>query len=517
MTDTVATKESSAAAVAKAVPATSVAVKIEGFDNASRSPIQDGFVEPFKAADFLVVGQARSSFTYDVLHSFSFSTAEAVVDYLQRAGYRSKHIVSLPAEKGYSPWSYFEKYVLPFMHCPWNGNSIFSDNLDRWIESFPIPSKKVPGLVAYFQDADKRARDIQTPIKPGKYLKKFFGDLLSEETIQALALEWTNAYSPRTLNVTQDADEIERIYRGKYNGSCMHFRHGDHSGDEHPARVYAGPDLGIAYIGDIDSADGRCLVWPDKKIYFGKFYGDYHRLEASLIAAGYSEGEEEEFSGARLQRIPYGSSFVLPYIDTHESVRDNGTWLILDNDGDIGARNTNGLSDELSHCDDCEETTDSDDLTYIGSLDRSVCSCCRAENYFYCDEMHDYYRDEDGVEVEGMGTYSQRGVDRMVDRETVFFCEETEEYYSASSYDHTVLTDGRTVALHIAEERGYFCAFSDQYSLDHGTKQEISDGRYVDLDMVSNTAELDAWCDGEGVTLVGAIKDENQIELALAA
>jgi hypothetical protein len=455
--------------------------------------------------------------SYDVLSRYYYPTMREVQERLTLSyGWKSVHIVALPASAT-SPWQYYETYISPFVNGPWGFLPVFMDNLERWIESYPVPSKKVPGLVAYFQDADKRARDIQTPIKPGKYLKKFFGDILSEEEIQDLAMAWSNKYSPRKLNVTQDADEIERIYRGKYNGSCMHFANGTFEGDQHPARVYAGPDLAIAYIGDIDSVDARCLVWPSKKVFFPKFYGDYYRMESSLISAGWREGDEDDFRGARIQRLPYSGGFILPYLDTHEYVRDNGTYLVLDDNGDIGARNTNGLSDEQSRCDDCEDATDSDDLTYIAPLDRSVCSCCRDNGYFYCDEMDEYYRDEDGVSVEGMGTYSQRGVDRMVNRDTVFYCDETEEYYSASSYDHTELTDGRTVELSVAERKGYFCAFSDQYSLDHDTKQELSDGRYVDLDMVSNSAELDAWCDREGVTLVGPLKDDNQIEFDLAA
>lgn len=517
MTDVLSSKElTNAAPKSFSIPAG--AVKIEGFENFTQSPAHNAMLGVGQGREYLVVGAgtAPNAMNYDVMSVAYYPTLADVYRRAQ-AHYRwdKTHFVALPAS--WNAWAYFEAYVGPFMRSPWAQSAVFLKNLDRWIESFPVPSKKVPGLVAYFQDTDKRARDIQTPIKPGKYLKKFFGDILDEDEIQTLAMEWSNQYSPRKLNVTQDADEIERVYRGKYNGSCMYFKHGEHNGDQHPARVYAGPDLGIAYIGDTDSADARCLVWPSKKLYYPKFYGDYFRMESSLINAGYTAGEEEDFEGARLQRIPYGGGFILPYLDTHENVTDTGSYLVLDDDGEIGARNTNGLSDPVARCGHCEEITDRDELVYSRSADLSICESCRDRSYFYCEEMDDYYHDDDGVHVEGGRVVSEQGVRSMANRDEVFWCEETERYYLSRAYDHTVLTDGRTVELSVAETNGYFCAFSDQFSLDHESKQELSDGRYVDMDMVSNQIELDAWCDSNGVTLVGALKDDNQIELDLAA
>src|SRR4051812_29879093 len=44
-----------------------------------------------------------------------------------------------------------------------------------------------PKLLAYTADADKGRRNIQTPIKPGKYLAKYFSKVLSAKQIKYYA------------------------------------------------------------------------------------------------------------------------------------------------------------------------------------------------------------------------------------------------------------------------------------------------------------------------------------------
>ncbi|WP_162241412.1 hypothetical protein [Rhizobium sp. Leaf341] len=226
---------------------------------------------------------------------------------------------------------------------PWRREAFFRAHFVRTVEHMIAPSEKHPGLLMYFQSPEKRARDIRTPIKPGKYLTKFFSDVLTGEEINDLAVKWTMMSTPPKAVITQDADEIERVYKGKYNGSCMHFANDGYEGSQHPARAYAGPDLGTAYIGDIDNADGRCLVWPEKKIYYPKFYGDYRRMEQAMTAIGYRSASEDEFEGARLQRIQFGSRFVAPYLDVCGAIQDDGEYLKIAHEG-IPCRETDGLS-----------------------------------------------------------------------------------------------------------------------------------------------------------------------------
>ncbi|WP_189417262.1 hypothetical protein, partial [Mesorhizobium sp. M1C.F.Ca.ET.193.01.1.1] len=117
------------------------------------------------------------------------------------------------------------------------------------------------------------------------------------------------------------------------------------------------------YIGPIDNIDARCLVWPERKLYYAKWYGDGPRLEAALINAGYKEGYASDFHSARIQRIEYGRGFVVPYCDVADEAEDDGTYLVLSYSGSVNLRSTNGLSydDEDTECDDCARDYDSDE------------------------------------------------------------------------------------------------------------------------------------------------------------
>lgn len=145
------------------------------------------------------------------------------------------------------PWEFEDRY------SPWETEGWWRLNQHIWQEHAPVGSEKHPGLLSYYQDPIKRVADIRTPIKPGRYLKKYFSHLLSEQEIRQCAIKWEEAFSPRELKVTQDADEIESVYEHGPS-SCMAGGDGNFSGYCHPSRVYAGPDLGIAYIGPKDAA-----------------------------------------------------------------------------------------------------------------------------------------------------------------------------------------------------------------------------------------------------------------------
>jgi hypothetical protein len=431
------------------------------------------------------------------------------------------HVMLLPQSVAYDPWGYDGRELMGFFRSPWGRMPWARAHVLRWVEHLPAPSETVPGLLSYYQSPEKRARNIRTPIKPGKYLKKFFADVLSEEQIHELALMWSNAYSLRKLNVTQDADEIEQVYRGAYNGSCMHFGNGEFSGPEHPARVYAGPDLGIAYIGDAEKADARCLVWPEKKIFYPKWYGDGPRLEAALLADGWKAADEDAFQGARLRRIPvdeYEERFVAPYVDVSERLRDDGEYLIIDHHGGIDTRFTNGLSAPVLRCDDCGAGTDVDDsyATYDG---RVICSCCIRDDYFRCDSADAYYPNEQRAPTpEGEDySYSTDAMERMVASDRWFYCDVTETNYPARLHEAVRLTDYRTCELSYAEANGYFCAAADAWSLNVDGRLTLSDDREVDRDGFPSLTALREWLESEGVTATGADHAPDQLTLELAA
>lgn len=383
-------------------------------------------------------------------------------------------------------------YVCSLEELPWYKHSWFRDNVMRWIEHFPAPSESTKGLLAYYQTPEKRARDIRTPIKPGKYLKKFFSDVLTDEEIHEAALEWSTHFALREVKITQDADEIVQIYRGAYLGSCMHFGQGGWSGSCHPARVYAGPDLGIAYIGPIDNIDARCLVWPEKKIYFAKWYGDGPRLEAALIDAGYKEGYATDFHSARIQRIEYGRGFVVPYVDVADEAEDNGTYLVLSYSGDVNLRNTNGLSydEDDTECDDCARDYNSSDEGYVTASGRNICDRCYKRNYFTCEGTNEVYNNDHLVWMDGETYCSSYANEHFT------YCEYEDEYVKNEDIVETV--EDESVSIQYARREGFHCALSDRWDLDKSHRIRLSDGRYIST---ASLPELQDFLDAEGVNI----------------
>lgn len=400
---------------------------------------------------------------------------------------------------------------------PWRDMPFWMRNPSRWIEHFVAPSDTVPGLLAYYQTPAKRAADIRTPIKPGRYLRRFFSDILSEDEIQTMGLAWAAAFAPAVLTVTQDADEIENVYRSVHHGSCMHFGEGHWSGSCHPARVYAGPDLGIAYIGTAEANAARCLVWPTKKIFLAdKMYGDYHRLTSALEAAGFTAASDRSFTGARIQRIENCGGFTVPYSDTHDSATDDGDYLILDDGGDVDLGSTSGRADaaERYQCEDCGDGMDEDDQYYVDSVERSVCEHCYGQNYTRCDIMDEAYPDSAFVSsVEGTSISEAATTGRHSHR--VFYCEGTELWYPSADYDYVVTADGT------AYETGYFerqdgaaCAFDEEMYLGEDLTT-LDDGRKVASDHLTRpSATFTEWL--EGAAVLGRDESPAQIELPLS-
>lgn len=438
--------------------------------------------------------------------------AEDPAHFAHMLRYRQRlHILTIP--EGVEYGDYYSNELLPTINDnPWIGHQWFRENLTRWAEHLPRPSKTVPGLLAYFQTPEKRARNIRTPIKPGKYLQKFFADLLTQEEIHELGLEWSNHFALRKLTITQDADEIERVYRGRHNGSCMYFGSGDYAGSEHPARAYAGPDLGIAYIGEENNADARCLVWPEKKIYYPKWYGDGPRLEAALEAQGYKVGDEDDFNGARMQRIEYGDGFVVPYVDVCEYARDDGRYLILGDSMDVYLRNTSGISFEAHHCARCGDAVSEYGVTTVNDGE-SVCDHCLSKHYFFCEGYEEYFPEGDRADTPEGTSYSYQYVRN---HGFFFYCPETDLYYPEASYDEVTLVEGGTCVSTHAEDNGFYCEYHEEWSLEVDNKLTLSDGSTIHDAALEDGDYLTDWLERQGATL-GTIPHINQLDMLEAA
>ena len=210
-----------------------------------------------------------------------------------------------------------------------------------------------PRLLSYTVDNDKGEKDIQTPLKPGRYLSKYFAGLLTEKRIaflsawQASGQRPPNPFDGLEMKFATTSDEIADVYmRGPT--SCMDGRHFKNK-QFHPTRVYGAGDLAIAYVEEKLGGKvlSRALVWPEKKAA-GRIYPtaeawrddghdswhdamDIHdRMRAKLKAAGYTLSAETHdvlFDGARLLSIPLTKEMrdgadpkchvLMPYMDNN--------------------------------------------------------------------------------------------------------------------------------------------------------------------------------------------------------
>lgn len=252
-----------------------------------------------------------------------------------------------------------------------------------------------PGKIAFTENDAKGLADRQTVIAPGRYLTRFYADTLTPQEIEAWAAAVSVLAGEFALKVTSDADEIEDVY---VNGpsSCMAYNADDFSSSCHPARVYAGPDLAVAYIGPRDNPSGRSVVWPERKV-FSTIYGDCSRLRMLLTEQGYKEGG---LDGARVRRIRDGSAFVMPYVDGIDSASDTGEFIVLDDCGSLDCQNTHGLTGSRWICPSCGDAEDEDESTWVEDVEESWCVHCASNNTFHCEHSGETFSDnEDSVKV----------------------------------------------------------------------------------------------------------------------
>jgi hypothetical protein len=298
-------------------------------------------------------------------------------------------------------------------------------------------SKRHPGKVAFTEDETKGGSDLQSPLRAGRYLSRFFGDVLTKQQIQHYVTQFSVLYENGVLLFADSSDEIEEVYTA--NGSprsCMgttqHRRNegwgqtfkGSANGlwdsPFHPVRVYGAGDLAVAYFKTEGVISGRALVWPEKKT-FSRIYGDVYRMNGMLDMAGYRHANP---IGARLLRHVVdeageddsgyrGTYYVAPYIDKgpksgegHLSVYPNEadnqkTLIIVDAGEGVPCGSLNGCSAKIERysgyrpfpriaCDDCGERVREDMTVLMNDTDERLCEDCYGLHGFSCgvDGMH---------------------------------------------------------------------------------------------------------------------------------
>lgn len=339
---------------------------------------------------------------------------------------------------------------------------------------YPHMSGKVKGNIAFTESEEKGAADVQTTMKPGRYLKRFYGMEpgsgcgLSEHDIRRLANELIAKFGNVELKFATTPDEIVHVYR---NGpaSCMSHQSGEYSsGGHHPVGIYGAGDLAVAYLvvkaadgGEDDTDDdagtgsicSRVLCWPEKKIY-GRMYGDTQKMAHFLQEAGYTEGDDWYFEGARMLRISINSGrrFVMPYVDgEYKTCRDSGDYLILDCEGDIDCEVTSGWTDQA------------------GRRRESEYTCGHCGDSFYESDLRSFRQGPRGAAVWVCESCAESG-------DGVFTCQYDNETYAGD--DYVVMANGDEWHVYNADRYAFRSAHSDEY-YPVSVRVEMGNGDYV--------------------------------------
>lgn len=342
---------------------------------------------------------------------------------------------------GYEPW---------WLDSPYANVRIFREGCHYTHVSTDDPSK-----VAYTPTEKHGEADRQVRMKPGKYLHKYFSDVLKPEEIAQWAGKFAGENEKHELHLAKTPDEIEKVFV-EGPRSCMFHDVESFDSSVHPVRVYGAGDLAVAYIMRNNEITARTICWPEKRIYVNTGYGDTDRLKPALESEGYEPGAREKFVGARLLRIPENSGFVAPYLDIAGAVNDNGDYLILCLNGEYVCDTTNGITggaeckccngnmnesytvndeewclscyeNDAFTCESCETAHHTDGMWIVN--DRYLCRECFGDEAFICDKCGDGEYKENGTEVGGE-FWCESCRDRYLT-----YCDRCEDYTSMATYD----------------------------------------------------------------------------------
>jgi len=182
----------------------------------------------------------------------------------------------------------------------WAGQDWFDKN--QIADHFLHVSIKDPTRVAFTKCARDGDRDIQTAMKPGKYLAANF-KMLTPEQVKNYAMQHSTKFENKELKFATTPEEIERVYKPSLGCSCF-------SGTT-KANLYGSGDFAVAYIeGDDGKIKARAVCAPGRKIYT-RPYGDHVRLSKLLDDAGYSDCDyrPEKWRGLRLLKEHHWANF----------------------------------------------------------------------------------------------------------------------------------------------------------------------------------------------------------------
>jgi hypothetical protein len=296
-----------------------------------------------------------------------------------------------------------------YEHIPVKWEEIFlnqdEDTRNKiWLNYFPHISKEQPSKIAYTENPAKGEKDIQTQIKPGKFLRKIMPDM-SDTEVQRLVQIFNGVSISGELRIATTEEHIVFVYLNGPNSCMGHKTSCYQTGSIHPVSVYGSGDIGVAYVENPrDSAkiSARAVVNLIGKTY-SRIYGESSMIKPLLEKNGW-EYSDTALNGTRLlKRTNDYGDLIAPYLDGRCcEITVNGEYLhINEYDGDYTADNTNGLLSAGYSCHHCDCSIDENDCRSGGDYD--YCDDCWNEFFFCCEDCSETTCNDEGVVIDGEG------------------------------------------------------------------------------------------------------------------
>lgn len=355
---------------------------------------------------------------------------------------------------------------------PWADEAWYMESPVRLLQSpHPATDPKFTGMLAFAESVDKLIADRFTTIKPGRWLQRYFGSVLSEKEIKHWADEMARRVVKADVKFAETVDECIRVVNLGPSESCMSAGFHDgwehwYKGRVHPAAIYATPDIHIAYLENRDGGVVARAVCNKSEQLVARIYGDARLLLPALEQLGYQQASGA-LDGCRINRIEGQdiNTFIMAYVDAgigsggghlYFEEYDSKYWRLTTRErgtySTYAGYEGRGVIDitQGEECPGCGERTDLDEMRYVEWIDDSRCPCCLENDFVYAYVRHgqDYIPVSEAIYCESDGEWYASG---YADGHDVYMCAETGNYYALDDladtmdgyvhFDHAVKLD----------------------------------------------------------------------------
>ena len=366
----------------------------------------------------------------------------------------------------------------------------------------PAPAIGDATKMAIYESRGKYDAERRTIGKPARIIKKIC-PMLTEAICNDFAVWWQETFAIDTANfvITESLDQLDFVaaytgYQSKtfdpsfdgilghsfksLQGSCM--RHDFDDLPIHPAAAYASGDFKIVIAKDSSGAiAARCVVSVAQsgiarpKPFAGAVYTTSDAVSQIMALHLESTGctPNADWIGSRMVKIEHDLGVVLPYVDGHRDLTDQGDFLIFERRGNITANQTSGYVKTAGEtCCECGDSYDPENEGYYVDGFGCVCDSCLNSEFTFCGEESEYIRTS---ECETVYNYTSRG---RINQETVsrHYAETSGNYVATASGDFWAMDD----VVYIESWDAYFPNQSDDIFLSNVDGEYYHVSEYVD-------------------------------------